>query len=632
VSDSASLERGSDPDRWQRWSLWAGTAALSASAIGASFSPYPLFRAYLAAYLFYLGIALGSLVLLMVYHLTGGSWGLLVRRILEAGMRTLPLLALLFLPIAAGIRYLYPWAQPGVVAASPQLQYQQFYLAPTYFWIRAAVYFAVWIAMAFLLASWSRQEDETGNPRLAWKSQQLGAFGAVVYGISIHFAAIDWGMSLQPVFHSTIWGPLFATGQLLSALACALVVLAWQVNRPPLAEVDSPKARNDLASLLLTLLIVWAYMAWFQFMLIWIANLPVDVVWYLPRATAPWQWAIWTIVIFHFAVPFFLLLVRSVKRNSKAVAWIAGLILLMHLAFIDYQVLPDFPAGDLSRPGTMYPWSAALFVPVGIGGIWLAHFLWQLQRYPLVALHDYNRAAALRLRRLDAEEAAREQALRLRDQAEAAQGRRVGFSPPVGEAGIPRAEDDTPGGAPAEQPLGDAALETRDPHSGSEHRAARYEPRDIRIRWLLAVAAGVCCFAVLQYYGVWRFLRFQEHAQAEIKTSSYPFAPAPTVALPPEPRLEQLDRLPGGLKPTLQGGMESPNVYDRLAAKEKALHSYGPSDEEGFVHIPIEQAMKAVASTLPVAKESSQGRAAKSSGLLDAGESNSGRMFRGPSP
>ena len=213
--------------RWQRSVALGGVRRPDASAPSARpFSPVPFFRAYLAAYLFYLGIALGSMVLLMVYHLTGGSWGFLIRRILEAGMRTLPLLAVLFLPIACGIRYLYLWAQPEVVAASPQLQYQQFYLAPTCFWIRAAVYFAVWLAMAFLLASWSRKEDETGNPRLAWKSQQLGAFGAVVYGISLHFAAIDWGMSLQPVFHSTIWGPLFATGQLLSALAFALVVLA----------------------------------------------------------------------------------------------------------------------------------------------------------------------------------------------------------------------------------------------------------------------------------------------------------------------------------------------------------------------------------------------------------------------
>ncbi len=373
-----------------------GTVALSASAIGASFSPVPFFRAYLAAYLFYLGIALGSMVLLMVYHLTGGSWGFLIRRILEAGMRTLPLLAVLFLPIACGIGYLYPWAQPEAVAASPQLQYQQFYLAPTWFLDSRRGLFCRLAGDGLPAGSWSRQEDQTGNPRLAWKSQQLGAFGAVAYGISLHFAAVDWGMSLQPVFHSTIWGPLFATGQLLSALAFALVVLARLVNRPPLAEVDSPKARNDLASLLLTLLILWAYMAWFQFMLIWIANLPVDVVWYLPRASSAWQWVMWAIVVLHFAVPFFLLLMRPVKRNSKAVAWIAGLILFMQLVFMNYQVIPDFPHATVSQH-----WMA-LLVPIGIGGIWLGALPLAIAALPAVAaarLQSGRRIAVARPRR-----------------------------------------------------------------------------------------------------------------------------------------------------------------------------------------------------------------------------------------
>jgi hypothetical protein len=561
----------------------------------------------------------------MVYHLTGGSWGFLIRRILEAGMRTLPLLAVLFLPIACGIRYLYPWAQPYVVAASPQLQYQQFYLAPAYFWIRAAVYFAVWTAMAFLLASWSRQQDQTGqdagkNARLAWKSRQLGAFGAVAYGISLHFAAIDWGMSLQPVFHSTIWGPLFATGQLLSALAFALIVLARQVNRLPLTEVDSPKAHIDLASLLLTLLILWAYMAWFQFMLIWIADLPVDVVWYLPRAGSPWQWVMWAIVLFHFVVPFFLLLVRRIKRNSKAVAWIAGLILFMQLVFMNYQVIPDFPFANLRE------YWLALLVPIGIGGIWLAHFLWQLERYPLLPLHDYNRAAALRLRRLDVEEAAREETI----------------------AVMGHEEIET--GQSSEQHGGDEAQEIPAPDGRIEHAAARYESRDIRLRWLMVVVVGVSCYAVVHYYGVWRFLWFQAHAQAEAKKSPYPQASAPSTTLPPdhsgrapstpgrreaytgvppstplppEPRLEQLDRMTPE---------ESAAVNKQLMVKEKALHSYGSGAEKGFVQIPIEQAMKAVAGALPVAQASSPGRSADSNGLLEAGQSNSGRMFRGPSP
>jgi hypothetical protein len=404
MSDASAVDR-SELVRWRKGSLQTGAIALAVCAIGACFNPAAFFRAYLPAYLFFLGIALGSMVLLMVYHLTGGSWGLLIRRALEAGMRTLPLAAVFFLPIAFGIRYLYLWAQPEVVAESPKLQYQQFYLQPTYFWIRAAVYFFLWIAMAWLLASWSRKEDQTGNPRLAWKSRQFSGYGAVVYGVSLHFAAVDWGMSLQPVFHSTIWGPLFATGQLLSALAFALVVLAWLVHRPPLAEVVSTGARSDLASLLLSLLILWAYMAWFQFMLVWIANLPVDVIWYLPRASGPWKTVMWAIFLLHFAVPFFLLLMRPIKRSSQAVGRIAGLILLMQLVFLHYLVLPDFPTARLSEL-----WLEVL-LPVGIGGPWLAHFLWQIERYPLLPLHDYNRAAALHLRQLDAEEAAREEAV-----------------------------------------------------------------------------------------------------------------------------------------------------------------------------------------------------------------------------
>ena len=389
-------------DRWQRWSLWIGVCSLAVSAIGAVFAPAPFFRAYLAAYLFYLGIALGSMVLLMAYHLTSGSWGLLIRRILEAAMSTLPLLAVLFLPIALGVGNIYIWAQPDVVAASPKLQYQQFYLRPSYFWIRAAVYFALWIAIALLLSRWSRKEDQTGDPRLARKSQRLSGFGAVIYGISIHFASIDWSMSLMPAFHSSMWGPLFAAGELLSAMAFALIVLACLIDRPPLGEVASRKVRLDLGSLLLTLLIVWAYLAWFQFMLIWIANMQVDVIWCIPRASASWKAAIWAIFALNFAIPFFLLLMRSVKRNSVLVARIAALILVMQLAFMYYQTMPGL-SGDVVEH-----WIDP-FIVVGIGGIWLACFLRQLRRRPLLAPNDYNRAAALHLRRLDEEEAAREE-------------------------------------------------------------------------------------------------------------------------------------------------------------------------------------------------------------------------------
>jgi hypothetical protein len=391
--------------RWQGRALWTGAVAIAVCAGVASFRPAAFFHAYLAAYLFYLGIALGSMALLMAYHLTGGSWGLLIRRILEAAMKTLPLLALLFVPIAAGVGYLYVWARPEAVEASAKLRYQQFYLQPDLFYNRAVIYFILWLAIALLLARWSRQQDQTGNPRLAWKCLKLSGFGAVVYGITLHFAAVDWAMSLQPVFHSTIWGPTFATGQLLSAFCFALIVLSRVIDRAPLAEVASLKVRNDFGSLLLTFLILWAYMVWFQFMLVWIGNLPVDIVWYLPRASLGWKTVIIAVAVFHFAIPFFLLLMRPIKRNSKAMGWIAGLILFMQLVFMYYQTIPGLAENEPAD------YAMAVLVPIGLGGIWLAHFLWQLQRMPLLAPNDYNRAAAMHLRHLDEEEAAREEAI-----------------------------------------------------------------------------------------------------------------------------------------------------------------------------------------------------------------------------
>lgn len=389
--------------RWQRWSLVVGAAALILCVIGGLFSPDQFFRAYLAGYLFWLGIPLGCLALLMLYHVTGGAWGFLIRRILEAGMRTLPLLAILFLPIAFGVEYIYLWARPGVVLIHQDVQ--RFYLNAPFFWVRAALFFILWIVLASFLSSWSRQQDQSGSPRRLRKFALLSAPGLITYGVTITFAAVDWVMSLQPGFRSTIFGPLFAAGQLLSALAFALIVLARLAERPPLADVIVPDTVNDLGSLLFTFLILWTYMAFFQFMLIWIANLPEEVIWYLPRSRDGWQWVAWALVIFHFVVPFFLLLMRDIKRDPRALAGTAGLILFMQLVFNYYQVMPAFSETRISEH-----WLDFL-TPIGVGGLWLAYFFQQLLNRPLVPEYDLNREEALRLRQRGLEEAAREEVL-----------------------------------------------------------------------------------------------------------------------------------------------------------------------------------------------------------------------------
>jgi hypothetical protein len=387
--------------RLQRRALIAGVAAFVICLIGALFSPTQFFRAYLAAYVFYLGIGLGAMAILMLYHLTGGAWGFLIRRILEAATRTIPLMAVLFVPIACGVRYLYLWAQPeGKELVREDLR--RLYLSPTWFWIRAVVFFVVWIVLGFLLNAWSRRQDETGDLRYGRRLSRLGGPGLVAYGICITFASVDWVMSLQPSYRSTIFGPLFASGQLLTAQAFALFVLAWLLARPPLANLVSLEVLNDLGNLLFTFLIIWAYMAFFQYMLIWIANLPYDISWYLPRLRNGWQWVAWVLVVFHFAIPFGLLLMRDIKQNPAAMVKVAGLLLVMQLVYDYWQVLPAFPGTHLGEH-----WMDFL-TPIALGGPWLAFFLWQLKRMPILPLHDLNQESALHLHRLDQEQAAQQ--------------------------------------------------------------------------------------------------------------------------------------------------------------------------------------------------------------------------------
>jgi hypothetical protein len=394
--------RREELDRWQWRALAAGVVALLACVAGAFFSPGQFFRSYLTAYLYYLGLPLGCMSILMIYYLTGGAWGFLIRRVLEAAMRTLPLMAVLFTPIACGLGYLYLWADEDLVARDPNLQHKQVYLNPPFFWARVAVYFVVWCGVAFLLSLWSRREDETGEGRWSRRLTRLSGPGLVAYGITITFAAVDWVMSLQPTFRSTIFGPVFASGQLISGMALAVLVMVWLVARPPLSDFVSAEALNDLGNLVFTFLIIWAYTSYFQFMLIWIANLPYDAIYYAARSSAGWKGVAWALFVLGFAVPFFCLLMRDLKQNPRALARVCGLVLFMQLVVMNYQVLPAF--GDTALADHWMDFLA----PVGLGGVWLAFFLWQLKRGPLLPRHDFNAEAAARYRHLDEEQRARE--------------------------------------------------------------------------------------------------------------------------------------------------------------------------------------------------------------------------------
>jgi len=368
--------------RIQRGSLIVGVIGLALCVLGALISGSQFFQSYLWAYLFWLGIALGSFAIMLLQYLAGGRWGAVSRRVLEACALTLPLLAILFLPLLLGLPDLYVWARPDAVSADPVLQHKQPYLNIVFFLIRAVIYFVAWIGLTLLLTRWSREQDRTGNPAIADRLRRASAGGLIVYMLTVTFASLDWTMSLEPHWSSTIYGALIAMGQVLTSFAFLIAVLFMLGEREPLAGVLKPGYFNDLGNLMLAFVMLWAYMSFMQFLIIWSGNLPEEVVWYTRRLHGGWQWVPVILIVFHFAAPFLLLLSRQNKRRAQRLAAIAVFILVIHLVNLFWLVEPVF-----HQPTITIHWLDVV-APIGIGGIWIAFFLWQLQRRPLLPLHD----------------------------------------------------------------------------------------------------------------------------------------------------------------------------------------------------------------------------------------------------
>jgi hypothetical protein len=378
-----------DLKRWRSRALAAGIAGTVLCAIGLFTSPFQFYRSYLWFYLFIVGVSVGSLAWLMLQYLTGGAWGVVIRRPCEAAARTLPLVALMFLPIVIGIPNLYPWSHAKVVAADEILKHKQVYLNVPFFLTRAAVYFAGWILLSWLFNRWSEREDREGAARVHGKMAALAGPGLIFWGFSVTFMAVDWVLSLDPHWFSTMFGMLFMAGQGLSSMAFLIALLVLLSRRLPMREVLTPRHLHDLGKFLLALVMVWAYFSFSQFLIIWAGNLPEEIPWYLDRLRGGWQYVALALVIGHFALPFALLLSRDLKRNFKLLAAIAIFVLFMRMVDLYWLVAPDFRKG---RFGLSWMDFAA---PIGMGGIWLAYFLIQLARRPLMPLNDPHLVEAL---------------------------------------------------------------------------------------------------------------------------------------------------------------------------------------------------------------------------------------------
>jgi hypothetical protein len=365
-------------DRLQQRAFIVAIAGAVLLLVGAFISTEQFFRSYLIGFLLWGGVALGSLAIMMLHNLTGGPWGFAIRRILESGARTLPLVALLFVPLLFGIHSLYEWSHAEAVAQHHLIAHKTPYLNVTGFILRAVLYFALWIASALLVMRSLRRLEDANAYYVTPRLQSLSAAGLVIYFLMVTFASIDWVMSLEPEWYSTIYGMIFVIGQGLSTFAFAIAILVLLIGaNQKLRDVVLPEYFHDLGNFLFAFTMLWAYVSFSQFLIVWSGNLPEEVTWYTHRIEGGWGVIPLVLLAVHFVMPFLLLLSRKVKRNGRILMRVAVLILVMRAVDLFWFVEPAFnPKGDNS----FHMHWLDLVAPIALGGIWFYFFIMQLKK------------------------------------------------------------------------------------------------------------------------------------------------------------------------------------------------------------------------------------------------------------
>jgi hypothetical protein len=372
-----------------RRGLIVGALASAVSAVGLISNPAQFYRSYLVAFALVLGVALGSLAISMLHHMSGGAWGLVIRRILEASSRTLPLIALFAVPLLFGLKYLYPWADPARVAGDAILRHRAVYMNPTFFAIRLGICLLLWTLFAQVLSRLSKRQDDAPAPGLERRMQLVAAPGLALYCLLVSVASVDLLMSLDLHWFSAIYGVYVVGGQALSGLAFTLLVSLFLARRDPMRDVLQPRHVHDHGNLLLAFTMLWAYFALSQFLIIWSGNLPEEIGFFHDRLTGGWGAVSLFLALFHFAVPFVFLLSRDFKRNIGKLAWAAGLLLFMRWVDLFWLVSPAFHPGTLS-----FHW-LDVTTPVALFGLFLAAFARELGTRSLLPVNDPELPVAL---------------------------------------------------------------------------------------------------------------------------------------------------------------------------------------------------------------------------------------------
>lgn len=391
-----------DLGRVQNISMGVGLLGILVWIIGAVVSGNAkdtFFHSYLVAFIFWTSVALGCLGFLMIQYLGGASWGLLIRRQLEAGSHTLWLMLILFLPIAIfGLHSLYDWSHDlsTIQNATERalIEHKRPWLNDRGFLIRGVIYFAVWIGLAAYLRRWSKQQDENRDMGAVQRAQNLSGPGFVLYGLAVTFAGVDWVMSLDVEWFSTIFGLLMLIGQGVLALSFLITIGVYLSDREPMSGVYQPKHFHDLGKLLLAAVMVWAYFSFSQLLIIWSGNLPEEIPWYLERFAlgTQWRWIGVALILLHFVLPFLLLLSRDLKHNRRRLMAVAWLLIAMRFVDLIWLIAPEFEGGHAGQAAS-HGLSVASYINyaaavIGMGGIWLGWFFYQLRQRALVPYND----------------------------------------------------------------------------------------------------------------------------------------------------------------------------------------------------------------------------------------------------
>lgn len=330
--------------RWRSYPLALGgvgvVCLLAAYLLGRSSDTERFWFSYLVAFMFGLSVALGALFFVVVQFLTKAGWSVVVRRIAENLMATLPLFAALFVVVVVGLPYTHhQWwhLKPGI---DPLVDAKSGYLNPSFFILRAVTYFLVWSGLAVSFRSRSIAQDQSRDQEITYVQQRWAPPALILFALTVSLAAIDWMMSMEPRWYSTMWGVYFFAGSVLASFAALTLLARWLQSNGFITRVINVEHYHDLGKLLFGFIVFWTYIAFSQYFLIWYANMPEETIWFAHRTQGDWGTVGRLLIVGHFAIPFFFLLPRGVKRNRVALSLAAAWMLAIHYVDLYFIIMP----------------------------------------------------------------------------------------------------------------------------------------------------------------------------------------------------------------------------------------------------------------------------------------------------